>query len=299
MPLDLSARRRYSPGMTTPAAAELARPGFAETRRALLAHPGIAAIDLDGTLLGPDLKISGENRCAAARLRAAGFEVVIASGRHRESARPFAESLPEVRWVVSTQGAEVGDVAGTTRLSRDFLGVAQLDSVLGVRPAGTAALFYATEGILTDTDDCEELRFYRGLCGLSPRRLELTAIKAAPIFKTVWVLPDAVIDRLVADPRVTALDIQTVRSHERLVEFMPVGVNKASGLAILARHLGLETRQSVVFGDAENDIPMFDWAACSYAMPHGWPAARRRATRVAPPGPPETAFARAVDDLLG
>jgi len=286
--------------MTTITIAESSCLGLADaTRRTLLANPGIAAIDLDGTLLGPDLKISAGNRRAVARLREANFEVVIASGRHRESVRPYAESLSEVRWVVSTQGAEVGDVARTMWLSRDFLRSDQLESVLALRPSGTVTLFYAEEGILTDAGECAGIRFYEGLCGLRPRRLALAAIRRARIFKTVWVLPDAVIDGLVAGLAVAAMDIQTVRSHTSLLEFMPVGVNKASGLSILAGRLGLQGRASVVFGDAENDIPMFDWASRSYAMPHAWESAKRHASRVVSAGPRETAVARAVDDLLG
>ena len=42
----------------------------------------LAVFDMDDTLLGPDKKISVENRHALDRLRAAGVEVVIASGRY-------------------------------------------------------------------------------------------------------------------------------------------------------------------------------------------------------------------------
>ena len=55
---------------------------------------------------------------------------------------------------------------------------------------------------------------------------------------------------------------------------------------------------AVVFGDGENDVPMFEWAGTSVAMPHGWALALRSAKHVAPAGPAETAFARAVDLVL-
>ncbi|RYD26065.1 MAG: HAD family phosphatase, partial [Verrucomicrobiaceae bacterium] len=46
----------------------------------------LAAIDLDGTLLGPDSRISPENLSAVDQLTRAGIEVVFASGRHFKSA---------------------------------------------------------------------------------------------------------------------------------------------------------------------------------------------------------------------
>jgi hydroxymethylpyrimidine pyrophosphatase-like HAD family hydrolase len=44
---------------------------------------------------------------------------------------------------------------------------------------------------------------------------------------------------------------------------------------------------------------MLAWAGMGVAMRHGNPAAISAARMVSPPGPPETAFARAVDVLFG
>jgi HAD superfamily hydrolase (TIGR01484 family) len=55
---------------------------------------------------------------------------------------------------------------------------------------------------------------------------------------------------------------------------MPAEVSKGSALATLALRLGIPPATAVVFGDGENDIPMFEWAGMSVAMPHGWPLAR-------------------------
>ncbi|MES2692576.1 MAG: HAD-IIB family hydrolase, partial [Verrucomicrobiota bacterium] len=61
----------------------------------------LAAIDLDGTLLAPDLSISASNHRAIEQLQAAGIEVVIASGRHYSSILPLAAQLRGVKWIVS------------------------------------------------------------------------------------------------------------------------------------------------------------------------------------------------------
>ena len=52
----------------------------------------LAAIDLDGTLLGPDHTISPANARAVARMQAAGIEVVLASGRHYGTMVAFARA---------------------------------------------------------------------------------------------------------------------------------------------------------------------------------------------------------------
>jgi HAD superfamily hydrolase (TIGR01484 family) len=81
----------------------------------------LAAIDLDGTLLGSDHAISDGNAQAVWRLQSAGAQVVLASGRHFNSMRKYVAALPGVQWVVSCQGGEESDVNSTTVLSRQFL----------------------------------------------------------------------------------------------------------------------------------------------------------------------------------
>lgn len=259
----------------------------------------LAAIDLDGTLLGPDLTIGAANRRAVAALQAAGIEVALASGRHHASIKPFALGLPGVRWIISAQGGEVSDLTHATVLSQNFLSPECVRSVLPVqRQLGIDAVFYTPDAILTDGPPGEALAFYTGLTGLSTKRVPREELERAAIYKIVWIASAAIIDSLVTDPRVATVPTQQVKTHARLYEFMPTQVNKATGLAALAKHLGVTAAETLAFGDADNDVPMLEWAGGSFAMAHGWPSARQCARWVAPAGPVESAFARAVDCAL-
>lgn len=51
-----------------------------------------------------------------------------------------------------------------------------------------------------------------------------------------------------------------------IVELLPLGLSKATGLAVAARRLGLRAADTVAFGDMPNDVPMFGWAAHGVAM---------------------------------
>lgn len=259
----------------------------------------LAAIDLDGTLLGPDLTISAENLAAIGKLQAAGLEVVLASGRHHASILPFATQLPGIRWIVSAQGADVSDLERATVLSRDFLSAAELRTILDAgERLGLAAVFYTPTGVRAREIGGEPIAFYHRLSGLSPTPATNDELMAAAIYKAVWIGDPATVATLATHASVAALDVQKVRSHARFFELLPHGVTKASGLAALVAHLGFSAAETVVFGDADNDIPMFEWAATSVAMPHGWPSAKARAHVIAPDGPAETALARAVDIVL-
>src|SRR4051812_2810221 len=92
----------------------------------------LAAIDLDGTLLGPTQLISEENVRAVQDLQSAGVQVVLASGRHYDSMREYADLLHGVQWIVSSQGGEVCDLQRQTVLSRKFLPGTEAERALEV-----------------------------------------------------------------------------------------------------------------------------------------------------------------------
>ncbi len=262
----------------------------------------LAAIDLDGTLLGPDKLIGDENRRAVARLQAAGVEVVPASGRHYHTMLPYAESLDGIRWLASVQGAEVSDLARGRVLEQRFLEAEHAREALELgRALGVAVV------VCADTDDfvrglpeeAPALRHYEELAGRCAVRVESdAALLARNSFKLVWDAEPAVIDRALALPALGRTRAVKVRTMPRLLEFVPPGATKGSAMDLLAAHLGVDAADALGFGDADNDVPLFQWAGVSVAMPHGTPAARAAATFAAPEGPPESAFARGVDELF-
>ncbi|MGH9328046.1 MAG: Cof-type HAD-IIB family hydrolase [Terriglobia bacterium] len=74
----------------------------------------LIALDLDGTLLNSQHEIPPANREAIQAAAARGIEIVIVTGRRFYSARPFVEQLAEVATVISSNGARIGTMAGTT-----------------------------------------------------------------------------------------------------------------------------------------------------------------------------------------
>jgi Cof subfamily protein (haloacid dehalogenase superfamily) len=258
----------------------------------------LAAMDLDGTLLGSDHGISEANRRAVRRLQAAGSEVVLASGRHHKAMRKYAEGLPGVRWMVSCQGGEVSDVSRAHVISRSFLPTPNAKQALELgRSLGFTTLAYGVDGVFTDTKWNFELNFYAELSGHRPIEVRPDELLTRELFKVIWMGEPEAITR-VAPEEVAAPTVQVVRTQARFLEFMPTSVSKATALATLTSRLGILAEETAVFGDGDNDVPMFEWAGISVAMPHGWPRAVASAKYVAPEGPEDTALARGVELVL-
>jgi len=258
----------------------------------------LAAVDLDGTLLGPDNRVSDENKDALRRLQVGGASVVLASGRHYQSILPYAREIPGVAWILSAQGGEVSDIERKTVLFQHFLerSVAQRAFALG-QQHGFSVVIYGVDDVFVSTDD-QGGPFYANLSGHIPKRRPAALLFDRDIFKIVWIGEKVRIDNLTTLSALDDLVATKVRTHQKIFEILPPNVSKGVGMAALAGHLGISTADAVAFGDAENDIPLFEWAGVSVAMPHGWPTAQRHATAIGPEGPPETALARAVDLAL-
>jgi Cof subfamily protein (haloacid dehalogenase superfamily) len=259
----------------------------------------LAAIDLDGTLLGPDHQISAANASAVRQLQAAGAQVILASGRHYNAMRKYADAIPGVQWIVSCQGGELSDLHRTTVLSRVFLPTAQAGAVLELgRSFGFTPVVYTVAGVFTSAGWNGEMELYTELTGNRPVTVDVPGLLAHEVFKVIRMGEPAAISRVKLPLSQLPPSVQTVRTQARFLEHMPANVSKGTALATLATCLGIRPAEAVVFGDGDNDIPMFHWAGVSVAMPHGWPDAIRQATYVAPAGPPETAFARGVEMVL-
>jgi hydroxymethylpyrimidine pyrophosphatase-like HAD family hydrolase len=66
---------------------------------------------------------------------------------------------------------------------------------------------------------------------------------------------------LAAAQRVIPPEVATVtQAGLGYLEICAPGVDKATGLAVVADSLGVDPSDVLVFGDMPNDVPMFEWA---------------------------------------
>lgn len=79
---------------------------------------------------------------------------------------------------------------------------------------------------------------------------------------------------------------------------MAEGVTKATGLARLCAHLGIDRTDVVAFGDALNDVEMLRWAGHGVAMGHAAPEVADAADEVGGTND-EDGVAQVIERLLG
>lgn len=62
-----------------------------------------------------------------------------------------------------------------------------------------------------------------------------------------------------------------------LIELIPTGYNKASGIETLIDYLGIDRKDTYAFGDSTNDLQMLDYVECGIAMGNSYPEVLERA----------------------
>jgi len=227
----------------------------------------LIATDLDGTLLRSDESVSARTREALAAATAAGAAHIVVTGRAVPWTRHILDDLGYEGLAVCGQGAQVYD-AGAHRLltsvtlDRQLAGVALAKIEAEVGPLHLAASRDGLEG---------EVLVGQGyaLTGDLPVTplTDVADLWSAPLNKIYIQHPELTDDELAEAARAAAGGFVSVAmAGAGIVELLPLGLSKATGLSLAARRLGLKAADTIAFGDMPNDIPMFGWASYGVAM---------------------------------
>jgi hypothetical protein len=261
----------------------------------------LAAIDIDGTLLGPDSQLSGANIDAVAKLQALGIRVILASGRRHENMLRFHHLLRLEGPVVSCQGAlvkiaETGEILHRHCIPADLAALVVRDG----EAAGMTLIYYRADGIfISEKNSLTDLYHSRGGDELTVADLPEKFVGDSPL-KIIWMNFAARIAERFPDIEKRYRDrLDTLVTYPEYLEFIAPGVSKAVGIEAVAKYYGIDRGEVLAFGDGNNDVPMLQWAGMGVAMSESTPAAKAAAARIAPPGDAATSLARAVDDILG
>jgi Cof subfamily protein (haloacid dehalogenase superfamily) len=261
----------------------------------------LAAIDLDGTLLGPDKTISPENIAAVDRLHQSGVTVIIASGRRHQNSVRFQRQLRLSGPIIACQGGLIRDGESGNVIEAHFLPQSVTRQIIGeAEKRDIQVIYYHLDHLYVAERNNQWVHLYEARVGERAEILpNLDQLDGRRALKLVWYGDPEILNKIRPEMSAHYGEKVDILSTEREnLEFMPRGINKATALAKVAAELGVRPDQVLAFGDGENDVQMLAWAGMGVAMSHGSQAAINAAKRVSPKGPPETAFARAVDALF-
>ncbi|MBQ7667609.1 MAG: Cof-type HAD-IIB family hydrolase [Kiritimatiellae bacterium] len=243
----------------------------------------IIALDLDGTLLDPEKKLSPRNRAALERAAAAGIEIVPTTGRFFGGIPEEIRDLPFVRYAITVNGAQVFDRRTETVLSRAEIPLATALSAMTLLDRFdviydcyqdnwgwmSAAMIDKAEEY---APDAHYLKMIRELRHPVPDLKAHVASLGKPVQKVMcfareWDAVPAVRDALAREVPQLVLTQSTPNN----VEMNDPLANKGEALKRLAAHLGFGLDACMAIGDGLNDLSMVEVAGYGVAMANATP----------------------------
>lgn len=254
--------------------------------------PALIACDIDGTLLDDDEKITARTRYVVRTAVAAGAQFILATGRPPRWVRPVVDALGFAPMAVCANGAVIYDPADDRVVSAHTLSVEILTEFAEVATRVIPGAGLAVERVGNRAHDTATPQFV-----------------SSPGYEHAWLNPDNTEvskDDLLSTPAVKLLirragarsaDMAaelarhigarageiTYSTENGLIEIVPPGVSKATGIEAIARPRGIADEDVVAFGDMPNDVPMLLRAGHGVAMGNAHPEAVAAANEVTAP----------------
>ena len=262
----------------------------------------IIALDLDGTLLDSEKRLSEVNRAALERAAAKGVLIVPTTGRFFGMMPPAVRDLPFVRYAITINGAQVYDRETDTAIVRDEIPLEMALQVMELLDRYdviydcyrqnwgwmTAALQEKAADYATNEHYLKMVREFRKPVPELKQHLRETAADG-DVQKIMLFAPNrersAAIDclRMLSD-EITARfpEIKVTASTWNNIELNIKTAHKGNALKRFAEHLGYTLENCMAFGDGMNDFTMVEAAGLGIAMANAEPEVKRVAKWIAP-----------------
>lgn len=228
----------------------------------------LLAIDLDGTLLTPERKITPRTRAAIQQAVASGMELVITTGQSYLALRSLCAGLPLTKPQVTCNGAVIVDPKDDTILHETLVPLSLVHDALAALQEKQFFRVYHTNTYVYAEQGTPGAEFWY-LPPAPPTVIieDVTTIYPQPCVKLMGVgEPANVLRSLPYFEERFAGQLYVTRAASDLLEFLHPDVSKGKALARVARMLDVAPEEIVAFGDNHNDIEMLRLAGLGIAM---------------------------------
>ena len=275
----------------------------------------IISLDLDGTLLDSQKRLSDGNRAALEEAAAKGVLIVPTTGRFFGMMPQAIRDLPFVRYAITINGAQVYDRETGTAIVREEI---PLDMALDIMRLldgydviydcyrsnwgwMTESLQNKAEDYATDAHYVKMVREFRNPVPELKAYLESTAsegdVQKVMLFARNTPGSEAVTKAITEAMRERFPRIKATSSTWNNLELNIETAHKGNSLRRFAEHLGYALDNCMALGDGTNDLSMIEAAGLGVAMSNAHPLVIAAADHVTASND-EDGVARAIRDFV-
>lgn len=239
----------------------------------------LIAIDMDGTLLNSQDKISERNKEAILKAIDNGIHVVIATGRIYKSALHYHRYIGLKSPIIACNGAIISSSQGDI-IFENFIDHNWLREIIQLAEANDMYYhFYDRDKFYYKTSKAEFINYYKYyeenyICqGIELVRFkdpsDIVDLDRSKYYKIVFIDDDS--DKLYDFRKKLSLikGISISKSWHNNIEVMNESVSKGNAVKFLADILNIDSSEVIAIGDNENDVSMFKVSGLSVAMENG------------------------------
>lgn len=253
---------------------------------------GIIALDLDGTLLNSRKELSSGNLAALERAAAAGYEIVITTGRFYGGMPQIIRDLPFLRYVITINGAAVADLKTGQVIYRAELPWQQAVSLMTALDELPVIYdcYMENDAFMTAAlkDRIEEM-----ISSPHYRKMVRELRKPVPELKAFLAERQQGVQKIQLFTNQPALRLDLMEqlpaqfdslcvssSVSDNIEINQLHANKGEALLALAKYLNIPRERTFSFGDGLNDLSMIRDAGTGIAMDNACPEVKALADHI-------------------
>ncbi len=241
----------------------------------------LVAVDIDGTLITDDRKVTDDVFNAVQEAKKQGVKVVIATGRPIAGVTHLLEELnlkEQGDYVITFNGGLVQDtvngqeIVKETMSYKDYMAIEFLSRQLDVHMHAITK-----EGIYTANRNIGKYTVHEATLVNMPIFYRTPEeMKNKDIVKMMIIDEPDVLDAAIAKIPASFYDkYNIVKSTPFYLEFMLKDVSKGAAIEHLAEKLGLDMDETMAIGDAENDRAMLEVVGNPVVMENGVPELKK------------------------
>lgn len=237
----------------------------------------VIALDLDGTLLTNDKKITLENQVAIQKAKEAGIKIVLCTGRPLKGILPYLEELEllgEEDYSINYNGGLIQQTKSGAILYEQAHSKADMQFCYEeTQKVGLPLVMIDRETVYETTPPENRPSIYPAMQIIPVKQANPSDFEDSHTFnKAVLCIEEELLNQGMKELSPAFYERFTcVKSRTFLLEVLPKNVSKGNGLIRLAELLGIQLENIMACGDEENDLSMLEVVGFPVAMGNATP----------------------------
>ena len=263
------------------------------------------ALDLDGTTLTDDKRITQEVSDSIRRVKDAGYVITFVTGRMFGATAPFARALNLDIPIVCMNGTLIADAITGKILYEQTLTKECVKQVLNnVNGAAVHQFVYEGDNICHRVEDPDILKYLEWWAVNLKKVDEFSLQKYKKIYQLIFIGELTTLKKIALDLNAqTDCDIATFsypspRYPLHFLEIKSPGDSKGGGLRFLRDHYGFSKEETLAVGDYANDFELLEEAGVPVAIANAMDELKQKADYITELSNEEGGVAQLLDLIL-